>query len=208
MCFLSQILWKDLFRKAVVNAALLPQAQSRGNPSLPTRDFIPLTAALPGSVHFTHTTSTRCNISITVFSSTAYTAFCFHTIISLKCVFRFLFLEGHQCLYLFFHTLLTSWPSCWLLLYSLNCSQDFDAFILQWPYCWYCSIPDWLGTRIVLSLLVQFMNLGHLKWCMFSSKLIFSSLSLLIINITPCLSVSVCCCYNCIWRLSPAIFIN
>ena len=91
---------------------LLPQAQSRGNPSLPTRDFIPPTAALPASVHFTHTTSTRCNISITVFSSTAYTAFCFHTIISLKCVFGFLFLKGHQCLYLFFHTLLTSWPSC------------------------------------------------------------------------------------------------
>lgn len=142
-----------------------PRCRAEASPSLPTREFILLTAALIASVNFTHTTSTRCNISITVFNSTAYTAFCFHTIISLKCVFKFLFLKGHQCLYLFFHTLLTSWPSCWLLLYSLNCSQDFDAFILQWPYCWYYWIPDRLGTRIVLSLLVQFMNLGHLKWC-------------------------------------------
>lgn len=91
MHFPSQILWKDLFRKAVVNPAPPAPCTEQGQvPSfLPGPSFFSQLPSQP--LFFTHTTSTRYNTYITLFNSTAYTAFCFHTVISLKCVFKSVF---------------------------------------------------------------------------------------------------------------------
>lgn len=109
MHFPSQILWKDLFRKAVVNPALLaPCTEQVGQvPSfLPGPSFFSQLPSQP--LFFTHTTSTRYNTYITLFNSTAYTVSASCTYYFLKCVFKSVFktaLKGHQYLYLLFHAL-------------------------------------------------------------------------------------------------------